>query len=291
MNAKSLAEHRVMGEGRLSCHAAKMTQEEILERRSYIRKALRGSNWNLNNDQMDGIRLMEESGGYILEDENGYLFAIRGSAVTKEEAEFRKVRAMMPFDFMNLTGKDFLWCKYQEDTTIAKELTNRFIMKFQHFRKEGMGLYICSSVKGSGKTMLSCCILNEITKRYKVAVKFINSMDLLELTKKVYKGNDPEELQALYDVSVLVIDDIGVQMSKEWIDTVFYRLINSRYSNKLVTIYTSNISSAHLKMDDRIIDRIESTTYPLMLPEESIRSQIRKQKKEDIMETIKNTPV
>ena len=58
MNAKSLAEHRVMGEGRLSCHAAKMTQEEILERRSYIRKALRGSNWNLNNDQMDGIRLM-----------------------------------------------------------------------------------------------------------------------------------------------------------------------------------------------------------------------------------------
>ena len=122
-------------------------------------------------------------------------------------------------------------------------------------------------------------------------MKFINSMDLLELTKKVYKGNDPEELQALYDVSVLVIDDIGVQMSKEWIDTVFYRLINSRYSNKLVTIYTSNISSAHLKMDDRIIDRIESTTYPLMLPEESIRSQIRKQKKEDIMETIKNTPV
>ena len=90
---------------------------------------------------------------------------------------------------------------------------------------------------------------------------------------------------------VLVIDDIGVQMSKEWSDTVFYRLVNARYNNRLVTIYTSNQECKNLKMDERIIDRIESTTYPVPLPEEPIRSRKRAEKRSQLMEQIKNAPV
>ena len=292
MDERQLAESRVKGSSPMKHYAVDMTKEQILDRRAYLRKVLRDTYWqNLPNEVLDNIRLLHESNGYLLEDTEGRLFFIQGKVIPKEETEFRKVRAMMPFEFMNLTGKDFDWSLYHEDITELKATVSRFIVKFEQFREKGMGLYIESSVKGSGKTMLACCILNELAKRYSLTIKFINSLDLLELTKQAYKGTEPEELTSLYQAAVLVIDDIGVQMSKEWIDTVFYRLINTRYNNKLVTIYTSNVSAQFLKMDDRIVDRIEATTYQLLLPEEAVRSRIRAKQKEQIMETIKNAPV
>ena len=292
MDERQLAESRVKGSSPMTHYAMDMTKEQIIDRRAYLRKVLRDTYWqNLPNEVLDNIRLLHEGNCYLLEDTEGRMFFLPGKVIPKEQAEFRKVRSMMPFEFIDLTGKDFNWNLYYEDISGAKETVNNFIVKFEQFREKGMGLYIESSVKGSGKTMLACCILNELAKRYALTIKFINSLDLLELTKQAYKGTEPEELTSLYQATVLVIDYIGVQMSKEWIDTVFYRLINTRYNNKLATIYTSNVSAQFLKMDDRIIDRIESTTYQLLLPEEAVRSRIRAKQKEQIMETIKNAPV
>lgn len=137
--------------------------------------------------------------------------------------------------------------------------------------------------------MLSCCLVNEINNRYAGVSKFVNILDFLEMTKKGFNGND-DDIKALYQANLLVLDDIGVQMSKEWIDTVLYRLINERYINRLPTIYTSNVPVDRLKMDDRITDRIESTTYPVSLPEESIRKETRKQDKQKLLDEIKNAP-
>lgn len=128
-----------------------------------------------------------------------------------------------------------------------------------------------------------------VTKRYTGSVKFINTLDFLEMTKKGYRGEE-NEIRSLYYASVLVIDDIGVQMSREWVETEFYRLINDRYVNRKPTIYTSNIPIDKLKMDDRITDRIESTTFSVNLPEESIRRKQRQQEKEKLLDEIKIAP-
>lgn len=291
MEVNELAEFRVNTTGIKEAHTRTMTDEQIIDRRAYLRQVLKDTEWRfLTNNDLDNVRLLPEENGYIFEDNEGGSFFIPGKVMTAKAVEFRKVRAMMPFEFMNLTGKDFDWSLYSSDVTDEKELVNNFIIKFEQFRKEGMGLYIESAVKGSGKTMLSCCILNELAKRYPITIKFINSLDLLELTKQSYKGHEPEELKSLYQATVIVIDDIGVQMSKEWIDTVFYRLVNTRYNNKLITIYTSNVSAQYLKMDERVTDRIEATTYRLLLPNEAIRSRIRTKQKETILDKIKNTP-
>lgn len=291
MDVNELAEFSVNTTGSKEPHTRTMTDEQIIDRRAYIRQVLRNTQWNnMTNTELDNVQLFHEETGYLLEDMDGKRFFIQGKMITKAETEFRKVRAMMPFEFINLTGKDFDWSLYSKDITEEKMMVNNFIVKFEQFRKEGMGLYIESAVKGSGKTMLSCCILNELAKRYPVTIKFINALDLLELTKQSYKGNEPEELGSLFQTSVLVIDDIGVQMSKEWIDAVFYRLVNTRYNNRVITIYTSNVPVQCLKMDERIIDRIEATTYQLPLPDEAIRSRIRAKQKEKILDKIKKAP-
>lgn len=50
------------------------------------------------------------------------------------------------------------------------------------FRKQGRGLYIYSNTKGSGKTLLACCLANEVLKKQDVSVKFTTVIiDLAQL--------------------------------------------------------------------------------------------------------------
>lgn len=284
-NGQDFAFYRVRGKGSIDYMDMDFTPEEILERRSYMRRILRSTPFdNSSNDILDGMRVWMDriSGGYFIEDVNGYVFFLSQRRITEQESEFRRIRAMMPPEYMNLTSKDFDFGKYGIDMSETTRIIQKFIMNYENFQDKNMGLYIYSGTKGSGKTMLACCILNEISKRYIGSVKFINALDFLEMTKKGFNYDKPD-VEALYMSKVLVIDDIGVQLEKEWINTVFYRLINSRYQNGKVTIYTSNMPINDLKMDDRIIDRIEATSFEIHLPEVPIRQQMRRAEKEKMM--------
>lgn len=286
IDVEFLATYRVKGKG-MSYHARDISPDEITARRAYIRKTLSSfPKWcNLPNDVVDQIRLESTDRGYLVEDANGYEFLLPVAAVTPAETAFRQDRAMIPFEFLGLTGKDFDWSKYETDITGARNVANKYIMSYNDFKEKGIGLYICSAAKGSGKTMLACCLANEITKRYHGTVKFINVLDFLELIKKA--STEGDNLQQLYEAGLLIIDDIGVQSSKEWSDSALYRLINDRYVNKRPTIYTSNILIDQLKMDERIIDRIDSTTCIVNLPNEAIRKRERQLEKKQLLDSIK----
>ena len=291
LTGEELARYRLRKPGGMEWYARSMTPEELSERRIYMRKTLvRFPRWeNMTNAQYEDIRVYRQGNHLMLEDANGYEYLLPAAGVTAEESEFRKIRAMMPFEFLDVRAKDFQWSRYQGDVTVAKEMVNRYILHYEKLRNKGMGLYIYSGTKGRGKTMLACCLLNEITQRYKGVVKFVNILDFLEMTKKGFSGDD-EDVNNIRHAGLLVVDDIGVQMSKEWIDTVLYSLVNDRYVNRLPTIYTSNIPVNRLKMDDRITDRIESTTYSVQLPEESIRKAMREQQKQKLLQEIESAP-
>lgn len=291
LTGEELARYRLRKPGGMEWYARSMTPEELSERRIYMRKTLvRFPRWeNMTNAQYEDIRVYRQGKYLMLEDGNGYEYLLPAAGVTAEESEFRKIRAMMPFEFLDVRAKDFQWSRYQGDVAEAKGMVNKYILHYEKLRNKGMGLYIHSGTKGSGKTMLARCLLNEITKRYKGVVKFVNILDFLEMTKKGFSGDD-EDVNNIRHAGLLVVDDIGVQMSKEWIDTVLYSLVNDRYVNRLPTIYTSNIPVNRLKMDDRITDRIESTTYSVQLPEESIRKAMREQQKQKLLQEIESAP-
>ena len=85
---------------------------------------------------------------------------------------------------------------------------------------------------------------------------------------------------------ILILDDMGVEVSKDWVNTTLYHLINFRYSNKLVTIITSNVSIEDLKVDGRIKDRLNAMCIPLHMPEISIRSQQARQENMDFLKSV-----
>ena len=291
IDGEALAKYRPCCGNVTGLSVVPMTEEQIYERRSYLRKTLRNfPQWeNLPNKEFDKIRMFALGDKTIVEDSNGYEFILPDDRITSAESDFRSARAMMPFAYMNLMGKDFLWDKYKTDISECKEFINQYIVKYPRFKEKGKGLYIYSGTKGSGKTMLACCLLNEICRRHAGSVKFINILDFLEITKKGFKGEETE-LAGIYEAGLLVLDDIGVQMSKEWVETILYRLVDHRYTRHLPTIYTSNIPIEGLRMDGRITDRIESTTYPVKIPEESIRKEMMRKEKQQLLDEIKNAP-
>jgi DNA replication protein DnaC len=205
----------------------------------------------------------------------------------RTDGDFRKVRAMIPYEFIGKKPKDFDWNLYGCDTDIQKRIANGFIINFDKCEKKGKGLYIYSKTRGSGKTLLASCLVNQLIDTRPINAKFINVLDLIELTKKGFKHeSSSEELEGIFNTRLLVLDDLGVQMNKEWSETVLYRLINHRKTNKLVTIFTSNIPVNELKTDDRIPDRIFEITVPLNIPEVAIRNMKAKDENAEFIKEI-----
>ena len=152
----------------------------------------------------------------------------------------------------------------------------------------GRGLYIYSETKGSGKTKLSCIIVNEILKRKDMSVRFISVTEYIELVKQ--KDDDSRnEVKAIFDAGLLVFDDVGTQTeNKEWISTALYRLIDSRYTNHLTTIYTSNVKILDLKTDSRIAERIYELSTVLPMPDVNIRRKIADKHTEEFLSELLN---
>lgn len=284
-DAELLATYRVAGKGNINYRAKVMSSEEQNIRRMFLRRALMGTPFaNKDNEYLDGMYVVLDHniGGLWIEDIDGYLYRAEGKAAQKKEADYRKERSRIPPEYKDLMAKDFKWGIYGVNLNKEQGKVLQYITRYEEFKEKGMGLYIHSGTKGSGKTMLACCVLNELSSRYYGSVKFVNTLDFLEMTKKGFNCDNPE-VETLYTCKTLVIDDIGVQLNKEWTNTVFYRLVNDRYNNHKPTIYTSNLSIDQLKMDERIIDRIDSASFEIHLPEKSIRREKRQREKDEIM--------
>lgn len=207
-------------------------------------------------------------------------YYVPDSIVTGARTDARRNLSMIPPEYVYKLANDFKWSGYRENVSMQKKIVNAFVINFAECKKQGRGLYIFSETKGSGKTMLACCVANEIMKRQDISVKFITTLDYLELCKK--KTDDAQEMiRTIQDCSFLILDDIGTESEKDWVNDMLYRLINHRDSALLPTIYTSNKEIAKLKLDSRIINRIEGHSIPVCMPEQSIRQE-RAQKSTEI---------
>lgn len=224
--------------------------------------------------KVSGIQTNSQTGllvSYKLEDygETNDFFIPAGE-ILAAQSDGRRIRSWMPKEYVYKCGRDFVWTQYGEDVTFQKQVSNAFAKRFDAFRKEGRGLYIYSNTKGSGKTMLACCIANEVLNANDIPVKFISMPEYIELVKD--KSEEAKEkINAVLEAVLLIADDIGATGDNDWISNAVFRLVNRRHEHLLPTIYTSNVPIEGLKYDDRIISRIYEDSIPVMMPEISIR--------------------
>lgn len=205
-----------------------------------------------------------------------------------EHVERRKSLSLMPPEYVYKRARDFDWTVYLEDTAPQKRVANAFVTQFDDFRRQGRGLYIFSETKGSGKTLLACCIANEILACRDMSVKFVSITEYIELIKSKNEA-DREVTRSILDCGLLILDDIGAEAAeKDWIRVSIFRLVDYRDKNMLSTIYTSNYKMEELPGDDRTLSRILGHSIPVPMPELSVRSLKARKKTDEFLKKVLN---
>lgn len=214
----------------------------------------------------------------------------------EEKVQQAKKRSNTPAGYTDKDFTAFNWHIYRDsnneeiDTSTAQKLTLSFIRQYDKWKETGQGLYIYSKVKGSGKTFLASCLMNEIMKKYATRTRFVPSIDLITMDEqKNRKGTTVEEVDPIGYISkipLIVIDDIGVKNANNWIDEILFKIVDTRLQAKLPTIFTSNIPIDELPYDERVTDRIYKMCQSVMLPEIKVRRMISGDTSKDFLKGL-----
>lgn len=97
---------------------------------------------------------------------------------------------------------------------------------------------------GVGKTHLASAVLAELIRRYRVRGRFV---DFTSLVHRIQSTFDPssdaskhEVLNPVMDCEVLVLDELGAQRPTQWVRDTLYLILNTRYTRRLPTLFTTN---------------------------------------------------
>jgi DNA replication protein DnaC len=113
---------------------------------------------------------------------------------------------------------------------------------------------------GVGKTHLAVAILRELV-RAGVPCLFYDFRDLLKEIQDSWNAqtqtSEMDVLAPVYQAKVLVLDELGAAKPTEWVKDTISHIINKRYNDKKVTIFTSNyLDRATGQHEETLTDRV-----------------------------------
>lgn len=192
-------------------------------------------------------------------------------AAALEESGLSNLVKTQSFDSFSL--------RYYDDKARMLASKNFDVLKdfAENFEKNKGKNYILMGATGLGKTHLSTSVAKVvIDKGYKVA--YDSAADIMaDFEAEHFK--DTVSAQALskryMETDLLIIDDLGCELSTQFTVTCVYNLINSRICEGLSTIINTNLTQNELreKYADRITSRIFGEYRPLLFLGKDIRAQ------------------
>lgn len=124
---------------------------------------------------------------------------------------------------------------------------------------------------GVGKTHLAVSILKALTERG-FSCLFYEFGSLLKQIQDSYNPNTQSSelkiLSNIFDAEILVLDEIGASKPTDWVRDTMAHIINTRYNDKKLTIFTTNYldekkSEKDESLEDRIGVRLRSRLYEM----------------------------
>jgi DNA replication protein DnaC len=97
---------------------------------------------------------------------------------------------------------------------------------------------------GLGKTHLAVAVLKRVIREKGAKAIFCGTRDLLGLIRNTYnptiRTTETQILHPVMNAELLVLDDLGAERPTDWVEETMSMIVNSRYNNRRLTIFTSN---------------------------------------------------
>ncbi len=118
---------------------------------------------------------------------------------------------------------------------------------------------LLSGLTGSGKTHNAYGAVRALAvSGARCSWLVVNSADMYDGLRP-YAHNDPRELmQQLKSVTLLVVDDVGVEKESAWTEQQLYRIVNHRVEHVKPTIVTTNLEPEYISsaLSTRVFSRL-----------------------------------
>lgn len=155
-----------------------------------------------------------------------------------------------PFEGQSLSPK--------ENMMDILNICEGFVFNFNENNEENLLFY---GETGLGKTFLTNCIAKALLDKGKIVI-YQTSFKLLEILEELrFKNNDDKEkYNLLFEADLLIIDDLGTEMTNTFTNSEIFNIINSRLLSNKKTIVSTNLSPKEMmdRYDDRIFSRLFS---------------------------------
>jgi len=195
----------------------------------------------------------------------------------KRSEQIKKEKIKRLFEENSLINKDLQkatldnYTPTNQETQRALEIVKRYIEAFNLEEPRNLLFY---GNYGTGKSHLSASIIKALMEKEYTST-FISMPKLHSTIKNTYNKNsertESEIMQALEEVDLLVLDDIGAESDTDWAIQKLFEILDSRMGKH--TIFTTNLNQEQLRkhLKDRNYSRIMHNTFEVKMTGQDYR--------------------
>jgi DNA replication protein DnaC len=187
--------------------------------------------------------------GWSLVTSEGRVLARRCECQAKRRLEIIWEQARIPRRYQDCAFKSFHPENASQDN--AMKIAKQFV---KNYPVQDLGLLFIGPC-GVGKTHLAVAVIRELIEKKGVGCVFYDFRDLIREIQGTFTPesslSESDILAPVLESEILALDELGAKRPTAWVEETIFYIINQRFNQKRLTIFTTNYLDSEEEEDGR----------------------------------------